>query len=136
MAQLGKWEADPDIAAQYSAVSAILTRNGCHLVQSIFYSGFGDVPEKIMSGIRQEVERTAKNSAAGLNTAGVWSLSLRIPTSGINVNEVRRNIIASLQKDASESLKPAKSAILLSDEQGQNMLKNDNSLDVVFLVWR
>ncbi|GHV39708.1 hypothetical protein FACS1894187_19990 [Synergistales bacterium] len=135
MSQLANWRSSPDIATQYSAISAILVRNNCYLTQSVFYSGVKDAPEKTLSSIRPEIERITKTKLDSLNVIGVWNLSIRLSMSGLNTNEVRKNIISSLQKDTADSLKPAKSAFILSDEQGQSMLKNDSALNVTFLIW-
>jgi hypothetical protein len=137
--ELGNWKNDPDPGTQYSALSSLLVRNGCFLVQSVFHSGLPDLPDKTREELRGEVERTRRSRIDDLRTAGIWTLSLRLPVAGIGTAEARKNIITALQKEAAESLKPAEALLVLTEEQGQNtlnLLRNENSVNAILYVWK
>jgi hypothetical protein len=89
--------------------------------------------------IGPEVERLTGASVEALDTAGIWDLSVRLPISGISTNETRKNVIASLQKDAAASFGASKALLVLNGEHGQNtinILKNENGVSAVLLVWK
>jgi hypothetical protein len=138
--QLSTWKNNPDVATQYSAVSSFLVSSNCFLVQAVFHSQIQDLSSKVFEDIRPEVERVARTPLAALDVAGVWELSFRLPISGINTNETRKNIVASLQKNAAASFgTSARSMLVLNGGQGQNtmnILRNENSMTAVLLVWR
>jgi hypothetical protein len=138
--QLSGWKNNPDIATQFSAAASFLMRSNCLLVQAVFHSKIQDLPAKTLEEIKPEVERLTKSTISTLDMAGIWSLSFRLPISGISTNDMRKNIITALQKDATESfVAPFKSLLVLNGEQGQNtmnMLKNDNSMSAILLIWR
>jgi hypothetical protein len=143
--QLGNWRLLPDIATQYSALSSFLMRNNCLLVRAVFHSKVQDLTPKMLEDIRPEAERLTKSAIGALDIAGIWELSFRLPIMGVSTTETRKNIVAALQKDAASAFSAGprdtaspKSLLVLNGEQGQNtmnMLRNENGMNAVFLVW-
>jgi hypothetical protein len=144
--QLGDWRLFPDLATQYSALSSFLTRNNCLLVRAVFHSKPQDLAPKLLEDIRLEFERSTKSAINVLNMSGVWELSFRLPVAGVSTVETRKNIIAALRKDAAAAfstgprdLTSPKSLLVFNEGQGQNimnMLRNENGLNAIFLVWK
>jgi hypothetical protein len=138
--QLSAWKNNPDVGSQYSAVSSLLVSSNCFLVEAVFHSNTQDLSAKVLEDIRPEAERLTRSTLAALDVVGVWELSFRLPISGVNTNETRKNIVTALQKNAASSFgTTARSLLVLNGEQGQNtmnILRNENSMNAVLLVWK
>jgi hypothetical protein len=105
----------------------------------VFYSKTQDLPQKTLEEIGPEVERMTGTFFEALDLAGIWDLSARLPVSGVGTSETRKNVIAALQKDAAASFGASQSLLVLNEEHGQNtinILKNENGVNAIFLVWR
>jgi hypothetical protein len=80
-----------------------------------------------------------RSSISALDLAGIWEISFRLPMSGVSTNEIRKNVVTALQKDAETSFSTSKSLLVLNEEQGQNtmnMLRNENGMNAILLIWK
>jgi hypothetical protein len=144
--QLGSWRPFPDLSTQYSALSSFFVRNNCLLVRAVFHSRGQDLVPKLLEDIKPEFERLTRSAINAIDMSGVWDIAFRLPISGVSTAETRKNIITALQKDAAAAFSTGpkdttspKSLLIFNEEQGQNtmnMLRNENGMNAVFLVWK